>query len=212
MALLADIKAMFHQVQVTEEHVDFLRWWPEGNLEQDLKEYRMTVDLFGAVSSPSCICFALRKTAEDNQTNFSPDMIEIVIKNFYIDDLLKSPSSEEDSAAMVKDLITICSRRGFSLTQWISNSRIVLQSIPGELSSQTVRELDLARDALPVDRALGLQWCIKNRQFQVQNQGEAFHQKGYVIHNQLYLLSPRIPCTSHIPSQNALTGTMLDEM
>lgn len=78
VALMADIKAMFHQVQVTEEHVDFLRflWWPEGNLEQDLKEYRMTVHLFGAVSSPSCACFALRKTAEDNKTNFSLDVIE----------------------------------------------------------------------------------------------------------------------------------------
>lgn len=167
VALMADIKAMFHQVQVTEEHVDFLRflWWPEGNLEQDLKEYRMTVHLFGAVSSPSCACFALRKTAEDNKTNFSLDVIETVTRNFYMDDLLKSLPSKEDAVAMVKDLITICSGGGFTLTQWISNSREVLQSIPGELRSQTPKELDLARDELPVDRALGLQWCIEMDSF-----------------------------------------------
>ncbi|KAI2646661.1 NEDD4 family-interacting protein 2 [Labeo rohita] len=167
VALMADIKAMFHQVQVTEEHVDYLRflWWPEGNLEQDLKEHRMTVHLFGAVSSPSCACFALRKTAEDNQTNFSPDVIETVNRNFYMDDLLKSLPLEEDAVAMVKDLITICSRGGFTLTQWISNSREVLQSIPVELRSQTLKELDLAKDELPVDRALGLQWCIEMDSF-----------------------------------------------
>ncbi|KAL0189340.1 hypothetical protein M9458_016439, partial [Cirrhinus mrigala] len=135
------------------------------NLEQDLKEHRMTVHLFGAVSSPSCACFALRKTAEDNQTNFSPDVIETVNRNFYMDDLLKSLPLEEDAVAMVKDLITICSRGGFTLTQWISNSREVLQSIPVKLRSQTLKELDLAKDELPVDRALGLQWCIETDSF-----------------------------------------------
>lgn len=40
VALMADIKAMCHQVKVAKEHVDFLRfvWWPQGNLEQNLVE------------------------------------------------------------------------------------------------------------------------------------------------------------------------------
>ena len=90
VALMADIKAMFHQVKVSEEHVNFLRfvWWPHSNLEQDLVEHHMTVHLFGAISSPSVACFALRKTAEDNQASFSPEVSETVHKNFYMDDLL----------------------------------------------------------------------------------------------------------------------------
>ncbi|KAK0131366.1 hypothetical protein N1851_033909 [Merluccius polli] len=80
VAIMADIKAMFHQVKVAEEHRDYLRflWWPQGNLEQDLLEHRMTVHLFGAVSSPSVACLALRKTAEDNQANFPKEVIETV--------------------------------------------------------------------------------------------------------------------------------------
>lgn len=66
---------------------------------------------------------------------------------------------------MAKDLIAICSRGGFTLTQWISNSREVLQSIPEELRSKTLCELDLDRDKLPVDKALGLQWCIETDSF-----------------------------------------------
>lgn len=56
VALMADIKAMFHQVKVSEKHVDYLRflWWPNGDVQQDLVEYRMNVHLFGAMSSPSC--------------------------------------------------------------------------------------------------------------------------------------------------------------
>ncbi|KAK0138796.1 hypothetical protein N1851_024658 [Merluccius polli] len=67
VALMADIQAMFHQVKVTESDTDFLRflWWPQGKVDDAPVEYRMTVHLFGAVSSPSIANFALRKTAQD---------------------------------------------------------------------------------------------------------------------------------------------------
>ena len=96
----------------------------------------MTAHSCGAVSSPSVACLALRKTAEDNQANFPTEVIETVNQNFYMDDLLKSLPSEEDAVTMVKNLTTICSKGGFTLTQWISNSREVLQSLPEDLKSQ----------------------------------------------------------------------------
>lgn len=167
VAIMADIQAMFHQVKVAEEHVNFLRflWWPEGNLEQDLVEHRMTVHLFGAVSSPSCACFALRKTAEDNKTSFPVEVIDTINRNFYMDDLLKSLPSGKDAVSMVKNLIAVCSRGGFNLTKWISTSREVLQSIPEAHKSKNLCELDLDRDKLPMERALGLQWCIETDTF-----------------------------------------------
>ena len=88
-------------------------------------------------------------------------MIETVNRNVDLDDLLKSLPSEEDAVIMVKNLVSICSRGGFPLTQWISNSRKVLQNIPEDLKSKNLQELDLDRDKLPLDRALGLQWCIE---------------------------------------------------
>lgn len=158
---------MFHQVKVAEERRDYLRflWWPQGNLEQDLVEYCMTVHLFGSVSSPSVACLALRKTTEDNKANFPPEVIETVNQNFYMDDLLKSLPSEEDAVTMIENLTTICSKGGFTLTEWISNSREVLESLPEDLKSKSLHDLDLDRDKLPLDRALGLQWCIETDTF-----------------------------------------------
>ncbi len=51
VAVMADIDGMFHQVKVPEEDKDFLRflWWPDGNTNYPLPEYRMTVHLFGAL-------------------------------------------------------------------------------------------------------------------------------------------------------------------
>jgi len=56
VAVTADIQALYHQVMVPEEDRNVLRflWWPNGDLDEDLKEYRMTRHVFGLRSSPSC--------------------------------------------------------------------------------------------------------------------------------------------------------------
>lgn len=51
VAQKADIKAMFHQVGVTKNYRDALRflWWDSGDLNKDPIVLRMTVHLFGGV-------------------------------------------------------------------------------------------------------------------------------------------------------------------
>ena len=166
VAIMGDIQSMFHQVKVVEEDRDFLRflWWPNGDLTKQVAEFRMTVHLFGAVSSPSCASFALRKTAEDNQSDFPAAVAQTVKENFYVDDCLKSMGSEEEASTMVKDLMSLC-QRGFTLTKWISNNRTMLQALPEEHRAKELSELNLDRDKLPVERALGLQWCVETDAF-----------------------------------------------
>lgn len=167
VAVMADIRSMFHQVRVSPKDVDFLRflWWPEGDVNQSAVEHRMLVHLFGAVSSPSCASFALKRTAEDNKGNFSSEVISAIKNNFYVDDCLKSLPSDLEALQFVKDLSTACQTGGFQLTKWASNSRTVLSSIPLEERAKDVKMLDLEKDELPVERALGLQWCIENDTF-----------------------------------------------
>lgn len=110
--LMADIEAMFHQVRVPAKDSDLLRflWWPDGNCDQNLVEHRMVAHLFGATSSPSCASFALRKCVEDNQEQFSPNVIDTVLQNFYVDDCLASVASEEEAIALYQDLRAICAK------------------------------------------------------------------------------------------------------
>ena len=92
IAFMCDIEAMFHQVKVSEEFRDLLRffWWEDGDLTKEPKEYRMTVHLFGATSSPGCANFALKSTANDFEEEFGASATDFVRKDFYIDDGLKS--------------------------------------------------------------------------------------------------------------------------
>ena len=67
VAFIVGIKSMFHKFYVTEQHRNLLRFlcWKEGDPKKELVEYRMKVHLFGAVSSPGCANFGLKRAADD---------------------------------------------------------------------------------------------------------------------------------------------------
>ncbi len=115
IAMMADIESMFYQVRVPSEDADFLRflWWPNGNLDQEEEEYRMLVHLFGATSSPSCSCYALRRTAEDAINSSTPEAAQTLLRNFYVDDCLKSVATEEQAVILASDIGVLCKRRWF---------------------------------------------------------------------------------------------------
>ncbi|XP_006815918.1 uncharacterized protein LOC102804515, partial [Saccoglossus kowalevskii] len=125
VAIVADIKQMFHQVKVKKADCDALRflWWPEGDLSKDPADHQMLVHPFGATSSPSCAAYALKRTADDNRSNYDTHIVDTVYRNFYVDDCLKSVASVEEAKELVKLLPEMLAKGGFHLTKWISNCR-----------------------------------------------------------------------------------------
>ena len=87
---MADIESMFHQVRVPDRDSRFLRflWWDDGDTTQEVQEYQMLVHLFGAISSPASANFAMQKTADDNTNCFPTEVINMVLRNVYVDDCL----------------------------------------------------------------------------------------------------------------------------
>ena len=164
VALMSDIESMFYQVKVPPQDRNYLRfyWWPGGDLTREPTQYRMTVHLFGSVSSPTCSNVALRQVVEDNKYKFNEEVCSTVLSNFYVDDLLTSVCSEAEAISLVHDLKSLCSTGGFNLTKWVSNSRVVLESIPVDDRAKDVKQLDLGCEELPVERALGVCWNVQS--------------------------------------------------
>ena len=104
VAFMADIQAMFYQVRVPENQRSHLRylWWSESDINSEIVDHEMCVHVFGAVSSPSRSNYALRKTAVENSSHYGSDASETILKNFYVDDLLKSVESEEYAVNLIK--------------------------------------------------------------------------------------------------------------
>ena len=123
------------------------------------------VHLFRAVSSPSCSNFALKQTAQDTETEFGPLVAETSRRNFYVDDCLKSVKDEKTTIELIQGLRQTCHKGGFKLTKFISNSRAVLESVPMDQRSKEAKNLDLDHERLPIERALGVEWCVESEVF-----------------------------------------------
>lgn len=115
IALATDIEAMFHQVRVKDDDCDAFRflWWPNGELGKQPKCYQMQVHLFGGTSSSSCVAYALKRTAIDNEDLFEPEVAATGQRNFYVDDLLKSVETEDRAIEIASNLQKMLKMGGF---------------------------------------------------------------------------------------------------
>ena len=164
VAITADIESMFHQVRVDPLHCHALRflWWPQGDLSAPPEVHQMMVHLFGSSSSPSCAAFSLRQTAHDYESEFDPDISNVVHHNFYVDDCLCSVSSVQEGIKIVTQLPQLQQKGGFHLTKWSNNSS-VLQAVPGPERSTLLLNLDLHNS---IERVLGIRWNIQRDVFE----------------------------------------------
>ena len=182
IAMTADIEKMFYQVKVPNEHCDFLRffWFPDGNLKAEPEEYRLKVHVFGAISSPSCASYALRKSVLSNQRFCSQPAIDTILKNFYVDDMVISLDKIEDAVNLAYEAQVSCSRGGFRLTKFVSNSPQLMESIPRTSWAEDIKELDLDHDDMPCQRALGVKWNVQkdDLSFKVNLQEQPLTRRG----------------------------------
>ncbi|XP_068221310.1 uncharacterized protein [Palaemon carinicauda] len=167
VAFTCDVEAMYHQVLVNEEHRNLLRflWFDNHDLDGDIVQYRMTVHLFGARSSPSVANYDLKAAADRFKDKTTEKAAEFIKEDFYVDDGLKSVATVEEAINLAKDSQMICKRGGFHLHKFVANNAEVLKAMCPDEVAQSVKNLDLTKDKLPVERTLGMEWCTETDTF-----------------------------------------------
>ena len=121
IALVGDIRAMFYSVKLDFRDQSALRflWWKDDDISKSPKVYQLTVRCFGLTSSPSVAEFALRHTADENRADSTPDAIQAVKRNIYVDDLLKSVPNSQSAVALAHDVISLLEGGGLSLPSFL---------------------------------------------------------------------------------------------
>ena len=147
VAFICDIEGMFHQVQVTQEHRDLLRflWWEDGDTRKTPQDYRMTVHLFGATSSPGCANFALKSTANDHESELGSAAADFRRNDFYVDDGLKSVATADEATALIKNAREMCFKGGFKS----------LPAYQSPAERKTARPSTLTKIPFPLNAHLG---------------------------------------------------------
>ena len=158
VTLTCDIEGMFHQVQVRPEDRDYFRflWFPNNDLTQEPRAYRMKVHLFGATSSPGCANCALRWLAEKCRGDYGNEAADFILKYFYVDDGTGSVCTIDDAIQLMKDSRDLCRQGGFNLTKFCSNRKEVVEATPEEARLPSLKQIDLNASKLPSEHTLGV--------------------------------------------------------
>lgn len=166
IAFMCDVEKMFHQFHVEEADRNYLRflWWKNGDLTLQPQEYRMKVHLFGATSSPGCANYGLKHLAKENECTY-PLGSKFITTDFYVDDGVTSVASAEEAVQVAREARQLCASGGLRLHKFISNDKVVLDSIPISERAIEVKAFDLNFDDTPLERALGIHWHIDSDRF-----------------------------------------------
>ena len=159
----ADIKEMFHQVEIQPEDQCAQRFlWRGLDRHRQPDVYQMEVMTFGAASSP---CSA-QYVKNINSQGEAPAIVEAITKKHYMDDYLDSVDDEDEAIDRIRAVIDTHKRGGFEIRHWTSNNRAVINSVPAPLRASGLQEVSLDSGiALPVERTLGLQWRLEDDAF-----------------------------------------------
>ena len=132
-------------------------------MEREPQDYRLKVFPCGAVCSPSCAGYALRRTAQGNEGLFPPEVIETVNRNFYVDDSLELVTDKDSAASFVPKLGPLLPSAGFHLTMWLSTSSNLRATILESGRAKAIKDLQLG--VMPSQRALGVKWNLESDTF-----------------------------------------------
>ena len=196
---------MFYSIKVPKVDSNFLRffWYTDSDLNSEPVQFRLTVHVFGAKSSPSCANFALKQCIEKEH---SGDLLgHRIFESFYVDDCMLSANSEDEAISIVRNAQCILSDNGFNLTGFASNSRHVLAAIPPDKLSKEFKACNDLEKELPIQRALGLLWNAQSDHFcfEINVSPDKLTKRGilstiFSIYDPLFLISPALVLGKHL--------------
>ena len=219
VAVMCDIEQMFHQFHVSPKDRDYLRflWWEGGDTSREPSEYRMIVHLFGAKSSPACANFGLKHLSKMFEQDY-PLAGPFLRQDYYVDDGITSVPSVDEAVKLIEESREMCSRGNLHLHKFVSNDRSVLENIPCSERASEVQKVDLNKDELPVETALGLQWNVEldTFMFHTQHKEQPDTRRGILstvasIYDPLGFISPFVLEGKAILQEMCKQGVSWDE-
>ncbi|XP_055910918.1 uncharacterized protein LOC129945285 [Eupeodes corollae] len=156
VGLCADIKEMFHQVQIKADDQEAQRFLWRNAKTNEVETYILQVMSFGATSSPFCAQYIKNRNAQEFNLQF-PDAAKAIIRDHYVDDYIASYDNDEEAARIAKDVIHVHSKGGFEIRNFRSNSSSLLDELKCH-SADKCSSVSLSN----AEKVLGLWWSPTN--------------------------------------------------
>ena len=156
--MVGDIKQAFSQVEIAEEHRDFVRflWFKDINeTPRKITSLRFTRVVFGLTSSP----FLLNGTIKIHVSKYLPvphytDVVKKLILNLYVDDSTNSFDTVETAMEFYEKSKSCLKEANFDLRKWATNS-FELKKFIDSNENKSRPEMDISNSETYVENLYG---------------------------------------------------------
>ncbi|XP_053954492.1 uncharacterized protein LOC128860779 [Anastrepha ludens] len=158
-AVTADVAKMYRQICVSAKHVDLHRIVWRSNPSLPITDYRMLRVTYGIASASHLAVKSMQQTAKQSSNTFQK-AVDVILKDFYMDDLLTGASSKSELKALQRNVSDILREGGFELRKWASNCTELNETIARE--SKNISHYTVDGNNV---HALGLIWYMEEDYF-----------------------------------------------
>lgn len=150
-AAATDITKMFNKVGLNPTQWNLHRLFWRESPNDPLKEYVMTVVIFGEASSAFNAVRSMIECARQSKKNY-PQAAEVIEKSFYIDDGLFGCDNVPELKILCREVEFVLGSGGFTLKGWTSNSK----EVEAYMSTNVKGIIVIGKD--DETKVLGLRW------------------------------------------------------
>ncbi|XP_018374037.1 PREDICTED: uncharacterized protein LOC108768190, partial [Trachymyrmex cornetzi] len=151
-AMTADITKMYRQILFHDSKRSLQRIFWRHSPQNELGIYELLSLTYGTAPVSFLAIRTIRRLAEDEMNSY-PIGSKIILRDFYVDDLLTGASTFSEALEIKKQTVELLAKGGFDLVKWSSN-HAALQDSQGPHK----KKFDLVGDRNVEARTLGVIW------------------------------------------------------
>lgn len=159
--MTGDIEKMYRQVLLSNEERDFQRIVWRENENQPIQHYTLNTVTYGTASASFLAIRCLQQAGIDHEIEF-PLASKVILKDFYVDDLITGDSGIVEAQTLMQELTLILEKYGFNLRKWVVNDKRILNSSSGRDEG----EYHISDNE--IKKALGVYWQSKSDTFRYE--------------------------------------------
>jgi len=159
--MISDVAKMYRQILVDEYQTPLQRIVWRNNPTEDIKTYELLTLTYGTAPASFLATKVIHQLAELEESRF-PIGAMIARRDFYMDDLITGANSIDEARTIRDQVSALLAKGGFVLRKWTSNREELLRDLPGQITDNSILELDKDGTA----KTLGIKWNQSKDLFQ----------------------------------------------
>ncbi|XP_076377131.1 uncharacterized protein LOC117220354 [Megalopta genalis] len=151
----ADVAKMYRQVAVRGKDRSYQRILWRFSEHDAIGEYSLNTVTYGTASASYLATRVLQQIGKDCAHSL-PDVSEVILSDFYVDDLLTGCETYEQALGLRNELSSVLAKAGFPLRKWASNDLRLADRNVDNAQNLTFKSLDRE------PKILGLLWSTSD--------------------------------------------------